>query len=72
METKIFLVTMSFGLGLGSAAMHTDDPSGLLASILATGATLEHVSISNAKADDQTDAERDTDEQQSWHFMEWS
>ena len=40
---------MSFGLGLGTAQMYTANPAALLANIIATGAQLENVTISNAK-----------------------
>jgi len=49
MNTKIFLVSLSFGLGLGTTQMYTENPAALLVNFIAQGHVLNHVTISNAK-----------------------
>lgn len=72
MNTKIYLLSFSFGLGLGTTTMHTSDPLGTVMKIAAEGHSLEHVTIKSASGSGEAAAIEQAVTEQEWQFMEWS
>ena len=70
MNARVYVLSFSFGLGLGTTTMHTSDPLGVVMRAAAEGHHLEHVTIKST--DGIAAAEQQQDDEQGWKFMEWS
>ena len=70
MNARVYVLSFSFGLGLGTTTMHTSDPLGVVMRAAAEGHHLEHVTIKSSSSDSAAAEHQQTE--QGWQFMEWS
>jgi len=71
MNARVYVLSFSFGLGLGTTSMHTSNPLGEVMKLAAAGHHLEHVTIKSSSSDSAA-AEEQQQTEQGWQFMEWS
>lgn len=70
MNTRVYFLSFSFGLGLGTTTMHTSNPFGEVMQLTAAGHHLEHVTIKSSSSDSAAAEQQQTE--QGWQFLEWS
>ena len=71
MNARVYVLSFSFGLGLGTTSMHTSNPFGEVMKLAAAGHHLEHVTIKSSSSDSAA-AEEQQQTEQGWQFLEWS